>query len=305
MAERNSEFLPPVPHRVRNLLRRILLAAVFVLAVVPQSFAGTWLKTIDEAQKVAKQKNQLIFVDLFAEWCGWCHKFEKDVFPTPVFQSATKDMVLLRLDTEDGKEGTAFARKYQVSSLPTFLILAPDLSIAGQMRGYLPADPFVNMLKNSRGEYDKFKLRVKNEAAIAKDYPARLELAREFAKRQAYAQSEPRLRKISADTAAPANVRDAAHYEIAVGNLVQKKYGEALRAVRELTARSKSGEPVERATLLVAQIYLEQGNLPAARNEFRAFKQKFPSSGFMSNVDQVLAQLDRRIGAQPAVPGTR
>lgn len=286
-------------------MRRTALVAVFALLVVPQSFASTWLKTVAEAQKVAKQKNQLIFVDLFAQWCTWCHKFEKEVFPTPAFQGATKDMVLLRLDTEDGKEGTTFARKYQITSLPTFLILAPDLSIAGQMRGYLPADPFVGQLKATRAQYDEFRKRVKGEASIAKNYQARLELAREFSKRQAYAESEPRLRKLSADPKAPAAIRDMAHYEIAVGRLIQRQYGEALRVVRELMARSNAGEAVERANLLVAQVYLEQGNLSAARNEFRAFKQKFPASGFGPNVDRVLLDLDRRLGTAASLPGTR
>lgn len=275
------------------------------MLVASQSFAGTWLKSIDEAQKIAKQKNQLIFVDMFAQWCTWCHKFEKEVFPTPAFQGVTKDMVLLRLDTEDGKEGTEFARKYQVSSLPTFLILAPDLSIAGTMRGYLPTEPFVASLTATRTQYENFKKRAKSESAIAKDYAARLQLGREFAQRLAYGESEARFKKLSADKGAPASIRDFALYEIAVGRVMQRKYADALTAIRELTARSRTGEPVERANLLIAQIFLEQGNLSGARNEFRAFKQKFPTSGFMPNVDRVLIDLDRRLGPVTAVPKTR
>ncbi|HEX6639939.1 MAG TPA: hypothetical protein VF215_02445, partial [Thermoanaerobaculia bacterium] len=60
--------------------RRILLAAAMALVLAPQMFAGTWLKSIAAAQKVAKEKNQLILVDMFAEWCGWYHRFEKEVF---------------------------------------------------------------------------------------------------------------------------------------------------------------------------------------------------------------------------------
>src|SRR4026209_100017 len=109
------------------------------LVLAPQTFAGgTWLKSIAAAQKVAKEKNQLILVDMFAQWCGWCHRFEREGFPSEVFQNATQDIVLLRLDTEDKGEGTQYAQKFSVSQLPTFLLLAPDLSLAGMIRGYAP-----------------------------------------------------------------------------------------------------------------------------------------------------------------------
>src|SRR5688500_7078003 len=120
-------------------------------------FAGkTWLKTVASAQKAAQEKNQLILVDMFAEWCGWCHRFEREVFPSAAFQDATKDIILLRLDTEDQAEGTQMARKYSVTSLPTFLVLAPDLTVAGMLRGYAPANDFVKSLAQTRKNYEDF-----------------------------------------------------------------------------------------------------------------------------------------------------
>src|SRR5688572_31047069 len=112
--------------------RRIVLLVVLALTLTTPAFAGAgWHKNVAAAQKVAKEKNQLILVDMFAEWCGWCHRFEREVFPSEAFQKATGDIVLLRLDTEDGKEGTQMARKYGVTSLPTFVLLTPDMTMAG------------------------------------------------------------------------------------------------------------------------------------------------------------------------------
>ena len=151
------------------MTRRLVLAGALALAIAPQTFAGTWLKTVPAAQKAAQAKNQLILVDMFAQWCGWCHRFEREVFPSEAFQNASADLVLLRLDTEDKGEGSAFARKYQVSSLPTFLLLAPDLSVAGVIRGYAPAPQFVAMLKETRDKYTAFQKRVKSESSMTKD----------------------------------------------------------------------------------------------------------------------------------------
>lgn len=278
--------------------RRILLSAVLALALAPQTFAGAWLKTVAEAQKVAKEKNRLILVDMFAEWCGWCHRFEREVFPSEVFQKATADIVLLRLDTEDGKEGTQLARKYGVTSLPTFVLLTPDMTMAGQIRGYAPPAKFVEMLKETRTKHDQFMRRVKNEATLGKDWVQRLELAKDFTARMAYDKSEPRLRKLTTEKGVPAAIRDEAFYELAVVFVMQNKYTDAQKVITDLNSLSKLGESVERSRLLLGQIYMQQGNLVRARDEFRAFKERFPNSPLMQNVNQVLPELEKRTGGR-------
>ncbi|HET7437287.1 MAG TPA: thioredoxin fold domain-containing protein [Thermoanaerobaculia bacterium] len=278
-------------------MKRIALLVAFAVLLSSQAQAGTWLKSLTAAQKKAKESNSLIFVDMFAQWCGWCHRFEAEVFPSQAFQNATDDLVLLRLDTEDGNEGTKLSQKFGITSLPTFLLLTPDLTIAGIIRGYAPPAEFATMLGQTRGKYTDFQMRVKNEASIAGDYQKRLDLAREFMSRGDYAASEPRLKKLLDEKKAAAAVRDQAHYELAVGYVLQKKYPDAMTTINKLTARSKSGEPVERARLLVAQIYMDQGNLAAAATEFRKFKQSFPNSPLVKNVDQVLPEIEKRIAA--------
>src|SRR5260370_34942558 len=98
------------PAKGRLQLKRTALLAVAALLFVQQAVASPWLKEIAAAQKKAKEKNQLIFVDLFADWCGWCHKFEQEVIPSEAFQNATDKMTLLRLNTEDGTDGTKLPR---------------------------------------------------------------------------------------------------------------------------------------------------------------------------------------------------
>ena len=280
------------------MTRRIALAAALALALAPQTFAGTWHKSVAAAQKVAKQKNQLILVDMFAQWCGWCHRFEREVFPAEVFQKATEDIILLRLDTEDGGEGTQYARKYQITSLPTFMLLAPDLSVAGMIRGYAPPNEFVKILNDTRGQYEAFLKKANNEDAIAKNYTARMELAKEFLTRSAYDKSETRLKKLATEKGVPAAIRDEAYYQLAVGYAMQDRYDEGLKTIRTLTGMSKAGESVERARILAGQIYMQQGNLLGAANEFRSFKKTFPNSPFVANVDAWLPDIERRLAGK-------
>ena len=277
--------------------RLAVLAALAVALALPASAGGSWHKKVADAQKVARQKNQLILVDMFAQWCGWCHRFEREVFPSEVFQKATEDIVLLRLDTEDRGEGTQYAAKFGVTQLPTFLLLAPDLSLAGVIRGYAPPKEFVGHLDTTRKAYADFQQRVKKEASL-KDPKQRLELAKEFMERASFDNSEKRLRKLMTEKGVPATVRDDAYYHLAMTYAMQNRFEDGLKTVRSLRAISKTGEPVERAILLAGQIYLQQGNLLGAANEFRSFKKTYPNSPLVKNVDMFLPDIERRLAGK-------
>jgi thioredoxin-related protein len=272
-----------------------MLLAVFV---VPQAFAGPWLKSLSAAQAKAKEKNALIFVDMFADWCGWCHRMEQEVFPSQAFQSATDNYVLLRLNTEDRADGTKLAQQFQVTSLPTFLVLAPDgTTIAGIIKGYAPPNDFVKSLKDAEARYGEFTQRLKSEPSYAKDYQKRLDLARELTQRFALPQSETRLKKLTSENGVPVSIRDQAWYELAVAQIMQKRYDDAINTVRAFSKVTNKGEAYERSRLLLGQAYMEKGNTLAAVNELRNFKQTFPNSKLVGNVDMILPELERRLAS--------
>lgn len=277
-------------------MKRFGLAAAVALLIVPQAFAGPWIKSLTVAQKKAKESKQLIFVDLFADWCGWCHRMEQEVFPSATFQSATDKMVLLRLNTEDGAEGTAFARKYQITSLPTFLLLSSDgTTLAGIIRGYAPPNEFVASVKGHEAKYKDFLSRVASESTFANDYQKRLELAAELGERGDYAGSEARLRKLMVDTKAPSDIRDKAYYNLAVTQVSQGKRDESLKTIQKFSTIATKGESLERARLLASQIYYEQGDFKSAVTELKRFKTNFPNSVLIGKVDSLLPQLERAI----------
>lgn len=275
--------------------RTFVLATLIAVLSAPQSFAAGWIKSIASAQKAAKEKKQMIFVDLFAQWCGWCHKFEADVYPSEAFQNATAKMVLLRLDTEDGADGSRFAQRYQVATLPTFFILNSDMTVVGSIRGYAPPTEFVRMMGDTLAKYQAFQKLVDSEASFAKDYQKRLDLAKEFRHRQDYAASEPRLKKLVAEKGVPVAFRDQAYYELGIVYLLQAKYADVLKTIDQFSKVQKEGESYERARLLATDVCLAQGNLRCAANELRDFKKQFPKSPLIPNVDMMLPSIERQL----------
>ncbi|HEV8661200.1 MAG TPA: thioredoxin family protein [Thermoanaerobaculia bacterium] len=277
-------------------MRRILLlATLIVLIAAPQSFGAGWIKSIATAQRQAKEKKQMIFVDLFAQWCGWCHKFEADVYPSEAFQTATAKMVLLRLDTEDGAEGSKFAQRYQVATLPTFFILNSDMTVVGSIRGYAPPTEFVKIMGDTLAKHQNFLKLVESEPSFAKDYQKRLDLAKEFRHRQDYAASEPRLKKLIMEKGVPVAFRDQAYYELGIVYLMEGKYPDVLKTIDQFSKVQKEGESYERARLLATDVCLAQGNLRCAANELRDFKKSFPNSPLIPNVDMMLPSIERQI----------
>ncbi|MBV9493888.1 MAG: thioredoxin fold domain-containing protein, partial [Acidobacteria bacterium] len=177
-------------------MKRLVLLAVLLAAFAPGAMAAPWIKSLVTAQKKAKDKQRLIFVDLFADWCGWCHRMEQEVFPSAAFQLATDDMVLLRLNTEDGGEGSQLAQKFGVTTLPTFLVLTHDLTVAGIIRGYAPPNDFVKTLTGVEKQYSDYLKLAADEPKFGDDYDKRLRLAKELHVRQKVADSETRLKKL-------------------------------------------------------------------------------------------------------------
>ena len=279
-------------------MRRILVLATLVAFIaVPQSFAGIgWIKSIAVAQQEAKSKKQMIFVDLFAEWCGWCHRFEADVYPSEAFQNATDDMTLLRLDTEDGGEGTKFAQRFQVTNLPTFLILNSDLSLVGMIRGYAPANEFAKIINKTLNDYKEFQKMVASESAYAKDYDKRLKIAQQFRERMDFTRSEPRFKKLTVEKSVPVAVRDQAYYELGLVYLLQGKYDDVTKTLNAFDKVQSQGDTYERAQLLALDVCLQRGNLRCAVDELRDFKQRFPKSPLNANVDMMLPSLERQLG---------
>ena len=276
-------------------MKRLALALTAALLLAPGAFATPWITSLTAAQKKAKDSKQLIFVDLFADWCGWCKKMEQEVFPSQAFQTATDKMVLLRLNTEDGADGSKISQQFSVSSLPTFLILTPDNMIAAMIRGYAPSKEFVDSMKESLQKYNDFQNRVAHESTIAGDYQKRLDLAREFTSRFGLKDSESRFRKLITERAAPVDVRDQAYYELAVSLLLQNRLDDATKTLVAFGKAETKGEAYERSRILLAQVYMQQGNFLGAANELRAFKAQFPNSPLMRNVEIMLPGIERQL----------
>ena len=107
---------------------------------------------LSKAQELAAQNGKKVMIFAEAEWCGYCQKMYKKVFPQQSVQdSLSKYFYPVRVDIESDSKITFngetytqknFSRKFRVSSTPTLIFLNSDGKVIGRQPGYLPANIF-------------------------------------------------------------------------------------------------------------------------------------------------------------------
>lgn len=99
---------------------------------------GNWIEMLVKS----KTENKLIFVDIYAVWCGPCKAMAKNVFTQAVVADKyNSSFVNYMIDAEKG-EGIKLAERYKVESFPTYLFIDSDASIVYKIEGALTAAKF-------------------------------------------------------------------------------------------------------------------------------------------------------------------
>jgi thiol:disulfide interchange protein len=108
-----------------------------------------WVRSFNSAKSSAKS-NQVIFVDVYTDWCGWCKYMDQRVFTHSEVKAFAANNVFVKINAEDNGEGTAFARKHGVRGFPALLMFDSEGKLIGRQEGAFrnPAD-FVSWLEQT------------------------------------------------------------------------------------------------------------------------------------------------------------
>lgn len=137
----------------------ILAAAIILLVVVAfkspsvnfdEDVAGGMQfkkESWNDVLKMAKKENKLIFLDIYATWCGPCKRLKANTFSNAEVGKLYNDKFInVALDGEKG-EGVELARKYAVRSYPTLLFLDSNGNIVTRTGGYHNPEEFIELGK--------------------------------------------------------------------------------------------------------------------------------------------------------------
>ncbi len=118
--------------------------AVFVLFIMDScqkppnsSVAFQNVQEVDFEQILfsAKKKHKLVFVDMYATWCGPCKYMDLNVFNKPeIAQKLNKEFVNYKVDV-DSFDGSRLRKKFRVDSFPTYLIINENGVVIHRLEG--------------------------------------------------------------------------------------------------------------------------------------------------------------------------
>jgi thioredoxin-related protein len=118
--------------------RRIGLAAVLMIV----AFLNTGSLPADDAKQTgfdpkewldgpqglvkgiatAETEKRILIVYFYADWCGYCRQFEKDLLGTPAFRAFVRDNEAVRINPDTGDGERRLAAYYGVRGYPTFFV---------------------------------------------------------------------------------------------------------------------------------------------------------------------------------------
>jgi thioredoxin-related protein len=140
-----------------NWLKSItaLLVIVLVTAMTPivsgtidegkgiTFYSGTWAETLTKAKK----ENKMVFIDIYASWCGPCKRLKSTTFPNAsVGEYYNSNFVNFAIDAERG-EGITLTEKYGITGYPTLLFVDGNGNLIAKTVGYHNPGEFLELGK--------------------------------------------------------------------------------------------------------------------------------------------------------------
>lgn len=124
-------------------VKKIMFALVALLVSVQFSLAGGINfqdLSLEEGLKKAKKENKIVFIDVYATWCGPCKYLSKNVFvDDDLGEFMNENFVSLKLDGEKG-DGLRLMNEFSLDSYPTMLFLNSDMDLLQKIVGAVSAE---------------------------------------------------------------------------------------------------------------------------------------------------------------------
>jgi len=103
----------------------------------------TWRRDFKEGLEAAARDNKLVLIDVYTDWCGWCKRLDRDTYTNrSVIELLNSQFICVKLNAEDGRDGQAVAKKYDVHGFPCTIVLEASGKLRGLFYGYRNPDGY-------------------------------------------------------------------------------------------------------------------------------------------------------------------
>lgn len=135
------------------LLVPVLLAVLLMAGrcAAPKGDGGIkfYDKAWQDVMAKAKAEHKLIFMDIYATWCGPCKMLKRETFSDAgVAKYFNEHFVNVSYDGEKG-DGLMLARKFDIQGYPSLFILDEQGNMIKMVMGYHTPDDLISFAKSA------------------------------------------------------------------------------------------------------------------------------------------------------------
>jgi thioredoxin-like negative regulator of GroEL len=273
-------------------LSLLVLLAMCTLAQVV-SAEELWIADIRQAVALAEHRDRFLLVDLYADWCHWCKLLERETFSSERFKKYAEQFVLLRVDTEDGGQGTNFMRRLGTPSLPTTLILNSRMVRVAAVEGYLATEKMIEALDRQLEAYRALE-KALEELGEGDDPVVLYTLGKELqARNDGERAAELYQRLLNREGLTPEQELSA-RFRLVNSLRLSRRFDEAndeLVRARELATTQQNNRLLEHLDLLTAELAVERGDCRLGMDVLQTFLDQYPQSTLREQARRTLYSL--------------
>ncbi|MCI0512610.1 tetratricopeptide repeat protein [candidate division KSB1 bacterium] len=130
--------------KIQNILFWVCILSTVLLAQTGIQFEPetTSLQTLLERAQLEKKT---VMLDLYADWCVWCKKFDQEVFTNPEVLKFSEYFICGKKNGARN-EGIDIVKKYRLTGYPCILFLDANGEEIDRVAGFLTATDFLQRL---------------------------------------------------------------------------------------------------------------------------------------------------------------
>lgn len=147
-------------NRTQSSTTALLIVSFMLMGSLLHTLAIAQDKSVDwhpfeEAIHNAEENQQFILIDVWAPWCGWCKKMEKEVYPN-LPANLSNQFVWTRLNRDDNESDLQFSdqtftplrltQKMNVQSVPALVFLSPEGEYLFHTSGFIDIENLKSVL---------------------------------------------------------------------------------------------------------------------------------------------------------------
>lgn len=111
--------------------------------------------SFEEVLKMAKTENKMVFMDVYAVWCGPCKIMDKTTFSDSlVAKKFNSEFIAFKVNAED-VPGRVIVQKYMVNAFPTYLFFSPSGKLVNRLEGVFPPKLLMDEADYTKGLLEK------------------------------------------------------------------------------------------------------------------------------------------------------